>query len=286
MKGLVVVICAPSQGGKDFIASDTMQSLEKFYDAKTSYATCYKIREARADDAKHIHCIKDESLIPFPATNQITATVYDSQKLIYDKNEISEKINNGEIVFIATGSVELSEKIKQEFEKYSIIAFVKRQQVSKEIMLVEDLNRHGYKIPRIYSEKNISKYMVDNNYASKEDVASAEKRVINRLYWYEKIKPEYEKFVADKKHGADYIFKNWYTLIGGKWNKTIDEKAKDEFFSFRHFIYLVMKENNQTNSNWRENNYFDWFDNETRSKNIFTMQDEWIKYLESKKEKE
>ena len=286
MKGLVVVICAPSQGGKDFIATSTMQGLENLYGLKTSYATSYKIREPRADDAEHIYCVQDENSIPVNKDNQITATIYDTQKLIYDKNEIAQKIENGEVVFIATASTELATKIKQEFGNHSITAFVKRQQVSKEIMLVEDLNRHGCKIPKVYSEKNLPKHIVDNNYASEQEVFEAINRINNRIEWYEKMKPEYEAFVADKKNGADYIFKNWHTLIGGDWNTTINQKAKDEFLSFQYFISLVIKENNTTQNNWREEKFFDWFDDEIRTKNIFTMQDEWIKYIMHKKEME
>lgn len=287
MKGIVVVICAPSQGGKDFIATSTMQGLENLYRLKTSYATSYKIREPRADDAKHICCVKDENSIPVEKDNQITATIYGTQKLIYNKNEIAQKIENGEVVFIATASTELATKIKKEFGSHSITAFVKRQQVSKEIMLIEDLNRHGCKIPTSFcTKKNLLEYIISNNYATTEEVESAKKRVNERVSWYEKMKPEYESFVADKTTGADYIFKNWHTLVGGSWNSTINEKANNEFLSFQDFISLVIKENNTTQNNWRENSFFDRFDEEIRTKNIFSMQDEWIKYIQNKHERE
>lgn len=286
MKGLVVVICAPSQGGKDFIAKEMMHGLEYFCDAKTSYATSYKIREPRLDDAEHIHCVSDESAIPFPVESQISATIYDSQKLFYDKNEIEQKINNGEIVFIATTSAELSMQIKQIFNKYAITVFVKRQQVNKGNMLIEDLKRHGIELPYISSDKDIRQYILQNGLATAEDIDNAEKRIEKRLHYYEKMKSEYEKFVEDKKNGADYIFKNWYTLIGGDWSTEIDEKSKREFSSLLNFIELVMKKNNQTNDNWRDIPFFDWFNEEERTKNLFTIQDEWIKYIEAKRERE
>ena len=286
MKGLVVVICAPSQGGKDFIAKEMMHDLEYFYDAKTSYATSYKIREPREDDAKHIHCVSDESSIPIPIESQISATVYDSQKLFYDKDEIAQKINNGEIVFIATTSPELATNIKQIFNQFAITVFVKRQQVNKGNMLIEDLKRHGIKLPYISSDKDIRQYVLQHKLATAEDVDSAEKRIEKRLYWYEKMKPEYEAFVADKINGADYIFKNWFTLIGGEWNSEINEKSKGEFSSLLTFIINVIRENNKTNGDWRHKHSFDWFDEEERTKNLFTMRDEWIKYIEAKKERE
>ena len=284
MKGLVVVICAPSQGGKDFIAKKTMESLEQVDEMKTSYATSYKIREPREDDAEHITCVKDKTEIPVAESDQITATIYGTQQLVYDKKEISDNINNGEIVFITTASPELAQKIKKEFGRHSILVFVKRQQVHADIMLVEDLNRHGKKIPPIYYDKPDS--IVEDGFATEEEIKQAQKRVEKRLFWYEKMKPEYEDFVADRENGADYIFKNWYTLMGGSWNTTIDEKSRTEFSSLCIFIMRVNRENEREDSNWRENPRFDWFDEEIRTKNIFTMQDEWIQYLVDKHEKE
>ena len=103
------------------------------------------------------------------------------------------------------------------------------------------------------------------------------------------MKPEYEAFVADKTNGADYIFKNWHTLTGGDWSSQINEKSKNEFSSFLNFIGHVMKDNDQniqSDKPWRGKPFFDWFDEEERTQNLFTMQDEWSKYLESKLEKE
>lgn len=286
MKGLVVVICAPSQGGKDYIVKHTMQDLEHVYDMTTTYATSYKIREPREDDAEHICCVQDARDIPVDESDQITATIFGTQKLVYDKKEIASKIANGEIVFIATASPELAKKVKKEFGRHSVVVFVKRQQVNQEIMLVEDLNRHGKKIPRVYSESNLPEYLVESGYATQEEIDSAQERIKKRMFWYEKMKSEYVEFVADREDGADYIFKNWYTLMGGSWNTTIDEKGRKEFAFLSIFLMQVLKENEQEDSDWREKPNFDWFDDEIRTKNIFTMVDEWKKYIEDKREKE
>ena len=269
MKGLVVVICAPSQGGKDFIAQEVKKRLESFDDMETSYATSYKIREPRKDDKEYIVCVENESDIPVKKEDQISAVIYGTQKIVYDKKEIDDKINKGKIVFIASASPEIAKKVKAEFGDYSIAVFVKRQQVDSSIMIKEDLKRHG-----IFFDE-----------ASDQDVEESVKRVNKRLLEYESMKTEMEEFVANKESGADYIFKNWHTLIGGKWNDEIDEKAKNEFYSLCNFIWRVRLENAKNGAKWRSNSSFDLFGEEERTKNIFTMQDEWKKYIEEKRER-
>ena len=107
-------------------------------------------------------------------------------------------------------------------------------------MLIEDLKRHGVKLPYISSEKDIRQYVLQHGLATAEDIDSAEKRIEKRLYWYEKMKPEYEAFVADKINGADYMFKNWFTLIGGDWSTEINEKSKREFLLITSVLSSTM----------------------------------------------
>lgn len=265
MKGLVVVICAPSQGGKDFIVSKTMKSLAD-YDIKTSYATVYKVREPRDNDGEHIKCVGTQKDVPILQENRIEATIYGSQTIVYDKKEIQEKIESGEVVFIATGSPELAKKVKHEFGIQCINVVVKVQQVSESIMIQEDLKRYGK----------------DKTNSTEEELELSTKRVKKRILAYEQMKPEFLDFLADDKLGANHIFKNVYTLIGGSWNETIDNMSKNEFIYLTNKVLQIYS---------CVNNGIDWENcsiskEERNNTNLFTLQDVWLEYLEGKIERE
>ena len=264
MKGLVVVICAPSQRGKDFIATKIMEDLFLF-DKKSSYATVYKVRKSRKNDEEHIKCVEHKDEIIIAETDRLEATIYGSQTIVYDKKEIEQKLENGEIVFVATGSPELTKKVKSEFGTQCFSVFVKGQQASEEIMIEEDLKRHGNSSALTAKEKEDSK-----------------RRVAERLKAYELMKPDYVGLVQDENLGSDYIFINLYTLIGGHWNSEIDEMAKDEF---RLLTNAILGMHQMINNNQEE----DWKNRYSLSKeerqnvgNIFTLQDVWLEYLARK----
>ena len=269
MEGLVVVICAPSQRGKDFIATKTMEELSLF-DKNSSYASGYKTRKARATDGKHITCVESKKEIPIKKSNRLKATIYGSQTIVYDKEEIRKKLADGEIVFIATGAPKLAKKVKSEFGSQCFSVFVKGQQVNEKTMVKEDLKRHGDLFDLTEEEKS-------------ELIEASKRRVTKRIAAYEAMKPDYEDFIEDEKLGADYIFINLYTLIGGYWNSEIDEMAKGKFAALTNAILDIhqMINNNQ-----------DWGDryslSEDERKNIidsdslFTLQDVLLEYLDGK----
>ena len=262
MKGLVIVICAPSQGGKDFIATKIMDSLSLF-DKKSSYATVYKVRETRENDGKHIKCVRCKEDISVAESDRLEATIYGSQTIVYDKKEIGQKLANGEIVFIATGSPELTKKVKSEFGTQCFSVFVQVQQVSEEIMIKEDLKRHGDPSALIIKEMENSK-----------------QRVTKRLKDYELMKPDYVGFVQDEDLGADHVFKNLYTLVGGSWNSEIDNMAEGEFISLTNKILNIYSMINH-NLDWK-NAYSLSEDERKNTKNLFTLQDVWLEYLDRK----
>ena len=89
MKGLVVVICAPSQRGKDFIATKTMEDLSLF-DKKSSYATVYKVRKSRKNDEEHIKCVEHKDEITIAETDRLEATIYGSQTIANHLSKIGQ----------------------------------------------------------------------------------------------------------------------------------------------------------------------------------------------------
>lgn len=236
-KGLVVVICAPSQGGKDFIAQSLISNLTKVQNIEAFYATTYKTRKARAEEAEYIHCVKSEIDIPIEKENQISVTIYDTQKVVYDKKEIFKAIDDGKIIIIATGSPEAAVKVKNEFGENCISIFVKRQQVDEKTMLIEDFERHGIAFDEATEEQMQESYL----------------RVRKRIEHYEKMKPQFFELIANEKSGADYIFRNWFTLIGGSWDSRLEEMAKNEFYSLYNFVSDIYNyvNNKKSAKSWR-----------------------------------
>ena len=281
MKGLVVVICAPSQRGKDFIATKTMEELSLF-DKNSSYASCCKTRKKRVTDGEHIICVKSKEEITIPQADRLEATIYGSQTIAYSKKEIRKKLADGEIVFIATGAPELAKKVKSEFGSQCFSVFVKGQQVNEKTMIKEDMKRYG----------DLSALTDEKKAKLEED---SKLRIANRLAVYEAMKPDYVDFIKDGKLGADYIFINLYTLIGGYWNREIDEMAKGKFAALTNAILDIhqMINNNQdwgnryslsevereniTNKHNKDNE-----DNKGNEDILFTLQDVLLEYLDGK----
>jgi len=265
-KGLVIVICAPSQGGKDFIAQNVIDYLTNIEDFDAFFATTYKVRKARVEEAEYIHCVESEKDIPVPKTDQISVTIYDTQKVAYDKKEISNAIEDGKIVIIATGSPEAAVKIKNEFDEHCINVFVKRQQVNEKIMVEEDLKRYG----------------ILSTEATELQLEESYLRVRKRIEHYEKMKSQYVQFVADEKNGADFIFRNWFTLVGGEWNSNLDEVAKNEFYSLYNFIISVHKYiNSNYTASWRNKKKFT-LDKSERQIDPMSLQEDWFEYISKK----
>lgn len=269
MKGLVVVICAPSQGGKDFVAAEIMNQLTLVdgFD-KVSYAKSYKVRKRREEDPEHICCYENESEIPVAQEDRIEYTIYGTQKVVYDKNEIDQRLENGEIVFITTASPELAKKMKKQYGSQCLNVFIKRQQVDENTMIKEDLKRHG-----------ISPWD-----ATEEQKEESRNRVEKRIQEYETMKPEYVDFIKDETYGADYIFVNWYTLIGGNWNHTLKEAAESEFAVLSDAIGQTYRFLNGKISDKPK-----WFklSKQDREKiDPLSLKDEWMEYRRQRLEKE
>ena len=68
--------------------------------------------------------------------------------------------------------------------------------------------------------------------------------------------------------------------VGGQKN---EHNSVFIFFALCNLIMRTYRENQKQDSNWRGSPFFDWVDEETRIKNICTMQDEWIKLNNSSK---
>ena len=118
---MIVVICGPPQAGKDYI-TDKLMSYLAMFDRATSYASVYKIREPRTTDGKHVKCIASLDQVDVQQEDRVDDTLFGNQTIIYDKKEIKQKLECGEIVFIATVSPQLAKKVKAEFGKqcYSV----------------------------------------------------------------------------------------------------------------------------------------------------------------------
>ena len=261
MKGLVIVICGPSQAVKDYIADELMRYLAMF-DRVTSYASVYKIREPRTTDGKHVKCIASLDQVDVQQEDRVDDTLFGNQTIIYDKKEIKQKLERGEIVFIATVSPQLAKKVKAEFGKQCYSVFVKAQQVSKDHMLEEDLKRHGVGVGN----------------ASVEQLASSKKNIEKRMAFFEQMKPEMIDFVRDKELGADFIFRNIHTLMGGPWNSIIDEMSRREFGALAGVIMQVQSCIQQG----RDWSYYSLSDEERTGENLFTLLDVWSDYISRK----
>lgn len=257
-KGLVVTICAPSQGGKDFVASNIIDALSK-NGQSSKYATAYKSRERRANDPTHIKSFSEGDTLPISPENQIYQSIYGNQ-IIYDKKEIEEAINNGEIIFIATANTELARTIKEYFGNNCVGMFIRRHQVDKDTMIAEEVKRAGGK--------------------EVADLDRIEKNVNKRLAAYTLATPEYQRYVKEES-GADYLFINWHTLFGGSWNSTIDEKSHDELMSATYFIERVKNHINSSSTPWRENPVLK-LSPDDRNANPTSLLPDYIDYINNK----
>ena len=258
MKGLVVVICAPPKGGKDYIAGKMMHSLA-IYGSHSSYATAYKLREPRKSDGEHIKCVKSRDEVPVPEKNRIEAIIYGTEVLIYDKKEIKKKMDEGEVVFIATASTDLAKKIKAEFRNQCVNVCVKVQQASADKLKAEDYKKYG----------------IDPLTATAEELAASDKRVAKRIEVYDKMKPGMIDLVQDSELGADHIFRNIYTLTGGPGHPELDQLSENEF----NWLANKLKDIYSCVNTGRDWKFYSLFEDERKNVDLFTLQDVLMEYM-------
>lgn len=199
-KGLVVVVCGPSQFGKDTVAEQLINKLNSSYKIRSSFATSYIVRERRLTDADHIQCFGTREQIPVAEDDRFEVTMYGNQSVIYDKKEIQDKVDAGDIVFIATGSTELAKTLKRKFDKQCFSVYIKAEEQSEKDMVKVDLER----------------YYGSSDNPTGEQVEASRARVQKRRECIEKLKPAYDEFVQDEELGPDYVFDNWYHFLQKK----------------------------------------------------------------------
>ena len=266
-KGMIVVVCAPSQGGKDTMTEQIMHCI-KVAGYSCGFPTAYKTRPQRQTDPAYIKSVMSKDEIPVPETSQIGYKIYGNQDVVYDKDEIQQHIDNGEIVFIATGDVGFSKTIKEMYKDDSMLIFIKRQQVSKNTMMEEEIKRAGGK--------------------EKADLVKVEESVNKRIDEYQHMRNEYQEFVKDKNLGADYIMKNWFTLFGSEWNSQIGEFMRGEVYSAANLIMDIVNFNNDpenANKSWRGNRRF-VLSEEERNTNPLSLQEDYFAYVNERRDRE
>lgn len=202
MKGLVVIICGPSQFGKDATAEQLIERIPNMsltwggVKVPASYATVFKVREKRVNDADHIKCVSAYEEIPVPKDDRIEGVVY-GQAIVYDEREIDAKVKNGEIVFIATCSIDLAREVKEQYQDQCFSVCIKAEAMKEKDMVRVDLQRHGY----------------SPNNPTEEQFKESRARVSKRLEYIEGNKDQYNAFVQDEKLGPDCVYNNWYHFI-------------------------------------------------------------------------
>ena len=101
-----------------------------------SYADCYKVRKKRKDDLPYIHTVNTESEIPQEFSLRKKTSF--GQILAYNPQMIEQQINNGEIVFLITTSLELTKLLKDRYKKdCEVVKIIGRAKSKKQIMEFE-----------------------------------------------------------------------------------------------------------------------------------------------------
>ena len=214
MKGLLVVLVAPSQSGKDTIATKMVDELNNhdFYPNAT-FANVYKTRSPRAKDPAYIHAVGKDGEIPIKKENQIAIEIFD-QTTVYDKSEIQELLNQGKVVFITTCSPELGLKLKSEYGEQCNTIFIRTS-----ARTIYNQNRDRYMAFIEHQRRNNTKLASDETIS--QDIIDQMKI---RMDEFEKLRPQYEAFMQL----ADNITLNWWTLFMDDWSTAIKHKSERE----------------------------------------------------------
>ena len=267
-KGLLVILCGPSQFGKDYIISQTSQILKKF-DLETTQPTVYKIRKSRQNDPAYIKCVEDEKDIPIKPEDRLEYVIYGKQKVVYSKSEIESKLQQGKIMFVTVGDPDFATELKKQFYNNSVSVFVRGFAVGAEQMAKTELTRKELKIADLDTTEG------------EEILFSME----NRLEHIKSLKPQYEKFMQDKVNGADYVYTNYWTLFGGHWNTHFDEIEKSEEYDFIYLIEDIHQQlSKDDNAPWRIK-FKRKLDGVVRDRNPYNLDVEWKEYLAQKDER-
>ena len=282
-KGMVVVVCAPSQRGKDLVISKIMEKLiicfedrklcepakiDKFGDRVNEisrYATVYKTRPKRKNDPDHVMAIQKVEDCPIPVEDQMGYTIYGTQHVIYSRKEIQEGIDNGEIIFISTGDPDFAREIKREFGNSSFSVVIQGHYKDKDSMIKEEVKRAGG---------------VDIADMDKVN-AAVDKRIKDREEEANKL----QEFLQDCVWGPDMLIRNTYTIFNEEWCSHFTETTHGDIFWVAEAIALAVKFNRESdNGNYREVVNILLTDEERKEININSLLDYYWKYRERKTE--
>ena len=263
-KGFLVVLCGPSQFGKDYIINNTSKKLEKL-DIDTAHPTVYKVRSKRESDPDYVRCVESETDIPIASPDRLEYRVY-GQECVYSKSEIESILEQGKIAFVGTGDPDFASKLKEQFYNNSLCVFVRGYAVGAEQMVKTEFSRKGLEIANINSPEG-------------EEILSS---MAERFEHIKSLEPQYEQFMQDKTNGADYIYTNYYTMFGGHWNTYFDNKEKSEEDNFVYLIEDIYKRLNEKECpSWRDEYLFQ-IENTPRNGSPYNLNDEWCEYIEQK----
>lgn len=271
MKGLLVVLVAPSQAGKDTIAGKMADYIQTHgYDQpETVFASVYKTREPRETDPSYIHAVGKDGEVPVKKEDQICAEIF-GQTATYNKSEIQALLDQGKIVFVTTCSPKLGTKLKQEYGEQCNTIFIRTATNT-----IYNKNRQAYMGLVEYQRKTGSK-LAHGEIVPDEIIGKMQDRVRE----FQNLMPEYEAFMQE----ADNITINWWTLFMDDWNTIIKRKSEAEIGRQCSKIYQIYKYINQPhNTPWDSGLHFVASSRE-RSLPPFSLGPEFEAYREEKRE--
>lgn len=213
--------------------------------------------------------------IPTAKDDRLETTVYGNLNIVYDKKEIEKKLENGEVVFIATTSTDLSRKLKNEFKEQCFSVVMKGVPIDERKMVREDLRRY---------------YNVSYHDATEQQISESKKRISKRLEDFEKAMQRFESFLQDEELGPDYVFKNWFHFLE-KFSclKDLDGRIGDrndhEFEMLLYNIFCVYDRINR-NKEWKQQFSLSKEKREELQGKLFTMWDSYSEYVRNNNSKE
>ncbi len=269
MKGLLVVLVAPSQSGKDTIAAKMVDKLNSFdFYPNATFASVYKTRSPRAEDPAYIHAVGKDGEIPIKKENQISVEIF-NQTAVYDKSQIEKLLNEGKIVFVTTCSPELGLKLKAEYGEQCNTIFIRTSRRT-----IYNQNRDRYMAFIEHQRKN-GKKLTSNETVSQEIIEQMKIRMDD----FDKLRPQYEDFMQQ----ADNITLNWWTLFMSDWSTKIDHKSEMEIERQCNKISQIFDYINQPHTETWEATECSATDEE-RALPPFSLDPEFVQYREEKRE--
>jgi len=142
-KGVIFVLCGPTQNGKSTIIQAIGQALSEEKAGVVFEPSVYKVRERRVNDENFVVCVNKKEEIP--SEFDLKYVVDQNQHFAYSSKEIKQALEENKIILLSTQSIELAALLKKTYGTQCLDAKIVRdphkQYVSE--VIKNELKRKG-----------------------------------------------------------------------------------------------------------------------------------------------